>query len=341
LTVAAIDPVLLEPPEMTPDTPATDWVIGLKAWTDLVTAARISATCPPILHEAVLARWWNDRARLVDALSAEGGPLTYHDLMVVFEELRGRLRSSPFPDGFEVALRDVVTEPDYVQASLVPAECEEFRLHLGELARHKAETHEVALVFTVRDSWSADSTDITVDAGVELLLTPDTATEFDDDDGFREHLVGCDTVSDAYGALLADAGILMATPALGVNAFAVVALKLKPTSLKFTVAEQFAETALHMNYDREHGRARTCLRTMALIAAGRTGEITGLNAHAVHRRDGGGAEHMTDAHGRTLMRGYLSQNSPDAHRLHWWNGETPEFVAVCGHDDPIPGMDAR
>jgi hypothetical protein len=104
--------------------------------------------------------------------------------------------------------------------------------------------------------------------------------------------------------------------------------------LRFALAEGFVASLEQMHYAADHGRARTCWRTMALIAAGKAGELSGLDAHAVRSTKGAAAEPVTDGGGRTLMRGSLA-TSANAHRLHWWSGDTPEFVSVAGHDDPI------
>lgn len=339
MLLAALDPALLAPPGLDDNVDPRDWVLQTRAWTQLLTDAAVDVSCPSELNELALAAWWHRRDEIVSLVSHGGGPFAHADLLLVLEELRGRLAPSPLADGADVLLANVSLAPDYVYGLFGQTERELFKEHLGELAYRRRQTTHAALVITTPASWSADPHIIELQADVEMWETGETLGEADGDGdtgGLREDLTGCLAVADACRALLGHPGALLEHPRLALRAFAVATLGVDPAALRFTVAEGFVASVRAMGYERDAGRARTCIRAMTLIASGRAGEITGLNAHAVHVGDDGTGPTLRDHRGRTLQRGYLARHSPDAHRLHWWNGETPEFVAVGGHDDPIP-----
>lgn len=328
---AAVDPALLFPPEA----PDGSWVKRTSEWAKIAGHGCLAMSCPSLLHECALASWWEGRARLTAQLAKQGSPLAHQDLVLVVEELRGRLMPSSTVAGAEPLLASVQLTPAYEPEVLDAARRTEFETHLGEVAYVRGQTREIAMVFTSTPSWSSDPSDIEVEAEVEIVMIADTPEEVDvENRGLREHLVGCCAPADVFKALLGRAGELVPYPRLAVQAYA-GSPGVDLGEVRFALAEGFVASLQQMQYAADHGRARTCWRTMALIAAGKTGELGGLDAHAVRTSKGAAADPVTDGSGRTLMRGSLA-TSANAHRLHWWSGDTPEFVSVSGHDDPLP-----
>ena len=329
---AAVDPALL----FSPDIPDGHWVKQTSEWAKVAGHDCFAISCPQSLHEYALASWWEGRARLSAVLAQQDSPLVHQDLVLVVEELRGRLAPSAALADSEALLTDVRLTPMYESAVLDTARRGEFETHLGEVAFASCRTDEIALVFTCAPSWGSDPCDIEVQVKVEMVRTADAVEEVNkQEQGLREHLIGCCEPSEVFKALMARAGELVRYPRLSVEAYA-RSQGVDLGELRFALADGFVASLEQMHYAVDHGRARTCWRTMALIAAGKTGELGGLDAHAVRRTKGPGADPITDGGGRTLMRGCLA-TSANAHRLHWWSGNTPEFVGVAGHDDPIPG----
>jgi hypothetical protein len=329
---AAVDPALL----FSPDIPDGDWVKRTSEWAKVAGHGCFAISCPKSLHEYALASWWEGRARLSSVLAQQDSPLAHQDLVLVVEELRGRLAPSAVSADSEALLTNVQLTPDYQPDAFDAARRGEFETHLGEVAYARRRTHDMAMVFTCAPSWNSDPSDIEVQAEVEMVMVADALEEVDQQEqGLREHLIGCCEPPEVFRALLMRAGELVPYPRLAVEAYA-RSPGVDLGELQFALGQGFVASLEQMHYAADHGRARTCWRTMALIAAGRTGELTGLDAHAVRRGKGPGADPITDGGGRTLMRGCLA-TSANAHRLHWWSGGTPEFVSVAGHDDPIAG----
>jgi hypothetical protein len=186
-------------------------------------------------------------------------------------------------------------------------------------------------------SWSHDSDFVALEGTLELWRRGNSYAEVQDDEhGFREHVVRCQSRTDVYSAFLAHAGLLVSCPVFAVRASAEALLGLDESELDFSVASTLVTSMEALGYCNDHSRAKTCWRTMALIAAGKAADVSSLKAHAMRSGDGGNDPPIKDTAGRTLMRGALANNTPGAHRLHWWSGSRPEFVSVGEHDDPVP-----
>lgn len=333
---AVLDPVLLLPPELA-DTPARDWVIQTREWTEIASAGSVvTMSCPRTLHEKALGTWFEQREALIAGLAAEGSPFQHYELVIILEDLRGRLAPNALADHGEVALGSLEIQPAYVPTRLAADEVGVFEERLGELAMLSGETHSPAMALTEPSSWAGEPGKIQVRGEVALFVTGDVERDLvDESSEFVEEVIGCCSLSDVCNELLSHAGKLAEHPKMAVEAAARVR-GIDSSQLQFTIGDGFVGSVIRMNYAREDGRARTCWRAMASIAAGRVAEVTALNAHPQRINEGPGAEPVTDVAGRTLMRGHLALGSPNAHRLYWWNGATPEFVGVAGHDDPPP-----
>jgi hypothetical protein len=129
---------------------------------------------------------------------------------------------------------------------------------------------------------------------------------------------------------------LIAYPQYGVDAMAERVFRGQAFQLSYAISDTFVASLEAKTYGSSPGRLAACFRAMAFIAAGRAGALTSLKAHAQHEKEGGGSRPLRDARGRTLYRGYLANNTPNAHRIVWWGGAKPEFVAVLGHDESPP-----
>jgi hypothetical protein len=332
---AALDPALLFPPKL-PDISAGDWIIKTREWTEIAAGGVVTASCPRALHEKALGVWYEQREAMIANLVAEGSPFSHHEMVVVLEELRGRLAPKALADHDEVALASLELQPAYAPPRLASEEVEIFEEHLGGLALLRKEMNCVAMTLTERASWRDDPNEIRIEGEIDLYIAGGIEQYLGEErTGFVEHITGCCSLSDACEALMANAGKLSDYPRIAVEAAARVR-GIDPSHLGFRIGQGFVGSVRRMNYPREDGRARTCWRAMASVAAGLVAEMSALNAHPQRIDEGPQSDRVTDASGRTLMRGHLALGSPNAHRLYWWNGTTPEFVGVAGHDDPPP-----
>ena len=328
----SFDPALLLPPDGAVLTTGT-WVIRVREWTDLVSRSGMPIACPSTLHSQALAAWWDERDRVVAALAAEGSPFGHHELTILVEELRGRLSPVALDDG-TVALVSTAASPEYIAPGFRPAQRVTYTEHLAELALARREAGDSAFVLTEERSWSSQVDSIEVRAEIGLYEERGELLGLDEEESvLREQLDGCCAPVDIYRLLLSRPERLVDTPRFAVEAFGRTMLGLEPSEMRFQISDGFVASLYTLSYDREGGRAGTCWRAMSLVASGRAADAVGLNAHPVRRDAGGNADPITDPAGRTLMRGYLAQHSPSAHRLHWWGGPTPEFVSVNRHDD--------
>ena len=332
----SFDPALLLPPDGAVVT-AGAWAIRMREWTDLVSRSGMAIACPSALHSQALAAWWDERDRVVAALAAEGSPLGHHDLTILVEDLRGRLSPVTLDDG-TVALASTATTPDYIAPSFRPDQRVTYTEHLAELALARREAEDRAFVLTEERSWNSKANSIQVCAEIGLYEKGNELVGLDDDESvLREQLDGCCAPVDIYRLLLSRPELLVETPRFAVEAFGRAVLGIESSDMRFRIGDGFVASLYALSYDREGGRAGTCWRAMSSVASGRLAEASGLNSHPVRQDAGGNADPVTDTAGRTLMRGYLAQHSPSAHRLHWWGGPTPEFVSVNRHDElPLP-----
>lgn len=332
---AAVDPALLYPP--TSAEQLNSWLDAICEWDDVASFRALTLSCPKALHESALSSWWEHYQPISALLAETGSPLAHQDLVRLCEQLRGRLLDGAAPHGGDVLLDQAVCRPDYQPPELAPVDRELFIEHLGTVAAFKDQDSTLATVITRPGSWSDPASAIEVSAVVALRIGPTGLAEepCEDDAIVREFLSAWRDPTDAYLGFASCPCELIGDPVRAVKAFA-VKLGLDPPPLRFKVAPGFRDTLIGMGYRSTPGRAATCWRTMAMIAAGRAGDLTGLAAHPHRSGDGGDAPAVKDKAGRILYRGYLAQSSPNAHRIFWWSGRDPEFVGVAGHDDAPP-----
>jgi hypothetical protein len=334
---AAFDPVLLFPPTDRLDK-VDDWVLSVSGWTELLGHGPVRGSCPEELQNLAYEKWWTRYDEMTAELGQVGSPYRVNDLLLVWEELRGRLDLRVLPAARDALFDHLAVQPAYVAPALGRDQREGFADHLGALALLRRDTRTAALVFTERASW--DGPPDAIEFTGEIAIFADDLGHEAEPEGdaarVREFLVGCCTVSAAHEALVERPERLVHHPELAVRISWRVHTGETDEQLDFKVSEGFVDTLLAMSYDREESSAHaaSCWRAMAFIAAGRAGDLSSLEAHP-HRQGSGGAPPIRDHHGRTLYRGAVFMG-PNAHRLFWWSGDIPEFVGVAGHDDDPP-----
>lgn len=335
--LAAIDPTLLSPPQSSRHE-IDAWIVQMADWTALLAEGPVAGCCPLAAHDEVQAAWWSRYEELESMLAGEHLPYRLSELMLMVNELTSRLVGSPLREGDEIVFSEVVTSPTFLPAGLSQPVAAGFCELLAEIALLRRDYQTIGLVATAAAAWESDPHNIHVAAEVAMLSRGaghlmEPASE---DAGVSEYLHGCCTVVDAHRALVRHPHRLIAHPELAVR-LAWYFSGGDPHELRLRVSRHFTATLKSLAYDNRcnAARAMSCWRAMGYVAAGRAADLASLEAHHHHEGSGGGGKAVRDRHGRALYRGWLFQG-PDAHRLFWWGGETPEFLGVTGHDDPPP-----
>jgi hypothetical protein len=328
----AVDPVLLQPPAQDPLT----WLAELKSWQKLLDEGPFTASCPIELSQQALSLWYQHRETFTDLCTRTGCALTPDDFIRVLDPFRGRLADTAFPSGVDALLDSPAVEPSYCPAELDQPDLSLVVHHLAQAAARRHLEGKLTSVMTRPSSWEDDRTEAAVTAEMPLLSIDDDDDPTVEERSIRELLPLWRTESRALNVLAEHCESLIDHPQLAVRAmFATLAAEGTPTP-GFSIGPNFS-TSLHaMGYHHASGRATTCFRAMALIAAGRTAELSGLEAHPQRTGPNGNDPYRRDDAGRMLYRGYLANKSPGAHRLFWWSGEEPEFVGIAYHDDEPP-----
>jgi hypothetical protein len=296
-----VDPAVLLPPV---GERAAGWVVQLAAWADLIADGPVRASCPRELQEQALGSWWHNHEMITAALRRCGSPLGHHDLVAIVEQLRGRLFHSPLEGSDELLFADARVTPAYVADWLSPRQQDEFREHLAAIAFRREHEQSTGAVLTNEGSWSCDSRDVEVDGEIELLARAGIEEEpRAEEAAVHGFLPRWHQIREAYLSFTDYPSLLTATPDIAVEATHVASLEGSRSDLSFTIASTFAPSLVAMGYDRLPGRARTCWRTMALIAAGRTAEVSGLEAHPHRGGSGGGQDPIRDEGGTDSVQG--------------------------------------
>lgn len=333
---AMIDPALFLPPDVAGLDPA-EWVIRLQRWGDLATSGVMSMSCPqgPAQHAA--ATWWERRDEIIAKLATEDQPLDHGELARVAAELLERLDDTAVEGPHELAFSDVATHPRYVAPAFSEAERQIVTDHIGELAFQKRLAPSAPVVATEATSWSGDPDELLIEGEIGLWTIRGVEQQLAaGETGVREHVHGCCSPRDLLAALLTKPSALVQHPRIAVEAYVATVLGEDTGGLKFSLGSDFVSSMERMNYARDEARATACWRAMSYIVTGRVAEAGGLSAHPTRISDNPGSPYRRDASGRTLMRGYLANDTANANRIHWWTGRRAEFVAVGGHDF-VPG----
>lgn len=286
-------------------------------WAALIAERTMSASTPREAVAEAVQRWWREREAIGRDLGAVGCPLDHSDLIRVLDELLRLLLTTPLPDEYAVAMGDVRTNPRYA-IEFTPEAVNE---HLGLAAERKRLLTGPVPVLTQLEHWSVAAAHILVEADLLREQGPGS---------IREHLELLESPPGLLKLLADDPCALMENLPLGVRALWEGTYGEDPTQLNFTLGPRMYESIEHMGYRRNRRYATQLLRAMMLVA---TGQPAAIKAHAHRLGPGGNNPPVRDGSGRVLQRGALARNSPNAHRLFWWNGATPEFVCATGHDD--------
>lgn len=323
---------MLHPPTSDP----AGWLAELREWQRLLDDGPFTASCPIALSQHALSLWYANRDAIAEALAQQHLPFDHSELLRVLEPFRGRLAASALPNGVDALVDDPMADPAYTPPSLDADQRGCFTAHLADAGVVRHLDGQLSGVITRANSWAEERDATTVNARVPLLsLGQEIIAEVDDERVVRELLRLWRSPVGALSELAGHGCALIDHPELAVRAV-FASLGGDPADLRFRMASAFSTTLRARGYASTAGRTTTCFRTVALIAAGRAAELSGLEAHPHRAGSGGNDPPVRDRKGRLLYRGYLARSSPDAHRLFWWSGEEPEFVGIAGHDDAPP-----
>lgn len=335
--LAAFDPTLLSPPR-SPRDEIDAWIVQMADWTELLAKGPIAGCCRTAAQDEVQAAWWSRYDELESMLASERLPYRMSDLMLMLSELQLRLADSPLVENDEVVFSEVATFPQFAPTGFSEQVADCFCELLAEIALLRRDYQRVGLVATTAAAWESDPREIHVAADIALLLrgSGDVIEPASEDAAVSEYLHGCTAVGEAHELLVRHPHRLVTYPELAVRLVWSL-LGGDPEELRFRISDGFATSLQRLSYENQgsSGRAMGCWRAMAYVAAGRAAELASLQAHHHHEGSGGGGKAVRNRDGRALYRGWLFQG-PDAHRLFWWGGDTPEFLGVTGHDNPPP-----
>jgi hypothetical protein len=333
----ALDPAVLHAPNSDP----LAWLAHVRATDALVSDLPAVVACPGSLQARAQSDWWVRRDAIEAELSRLGVPLTHADLVRVAEQLRSRLHTDVLPGHIAMEVAEIAAEPAYVAPQVEGPARDEFLEVLALLAALKDQDGVDAAILTMNSSWASHADHVWIDTQIaaRIVLEEDGSELEELGVSMREALALWSSPDDAAQAMFNHApGLLLAQcPTLGVRC-AHVADGGTLQDLEFAIATSFASSIARMGYRNLPGRAATCLRTMARIAAGGVDRMPGLQAHPQREGVGPRERPVTDEEDRVLMRGYLANRTANAHRLFWWSGANAsvEFVGVAGHDDDPP-----
>lgn len=322
---AAVDPALLGLPD-----DFLTWIDAFEAWEHLLTESPLSASCPAKCQRELYALW-SDYNSVASALAAQACPLDVHDLLRVLDALLGRLDSGPLPAGREVVLEGVTCFPLYGPPDMDPRCVEAVVEHLGCVAMRRVETQENTGVITRDSSWSHPSEDVAVEGNIALRQLGDGPLEEPEPSSaaVRELLRVWREPYDVMVALAHEPCQLMSYIEFGVRAYAVGVMGHEGSAVQLTFGSDFRDSVEQMKYARHRGRAKALLRALAMIATGRSADVPG---HREREAPAGNSPIVTDDDGYEVERSYLSQKSPNAHRLFWVRRPVPHVLNVGGHE---------
>jgi len=307
-----IDPARLTPPAAGEE---STWARQIKKLLTLIVDGGVSVSCPQELRDLKYAQWFEEQESI--------------DLLRYFEEFAGRVGNEAGMLAGDALLEQSAVEPAYIYEGLSPEDRSRFVEHLAEAGLAKEDGAAHAGLLTHAESWADESNPIRVDAEIHMREAP--GGEWVDLPVDQSALLAYLPRSlDADGVLASCCEYpcqLIENVEFGVRAFGVKVGK-EIGSGDFELGPNLVESLNQMNYRRDRRYAQRCLRTMALIAAGRGHEVDGHE-----ERSGSGPENPPAKYnGKTVMRAYLANRTPDANRLFWVRSDPPVFLNVTGHE---------
>jgi hypothetical protein len=315
-----IDPVLLAPPS---DGDSGRWTERLRGVGSLISQSGLRATCGEQALNQAIALWYSQ----TDA-STGAAP---HELALVAHEYASRLAAAPKCAAGQPLVDKIRTDPGYTPAQVDETGRAAFTEHLGEAAVAKQDGGMHVGILGPSDSWEQEVDSVLVEG--EILGREDDETGLvesrEAEAVLREFLDRSGRVGDVLKRLCDQPCTLLRYPELGVRALWATQFGGDPWQLDFEVSPTFAMSVIGLNFHNRSGEARRCLRVMAQIAGGRAEDIDGHE-----ERESGAATSpvQKDRRGNKVMRSYLQNRVPDAHRLFWARGAKPIFLNVSGHE---------
>jgi hypothetical protein len=311
---AVLDPRVLAPP---PLDEIEDWIELLDSLTTLA-ADGFCFTAPRELRDQIVAAWYEGNND-VDASN--------QDLARLVQELVARLSETA-----EIALMDNVTVcPEYVASGFDDNQRKLFESHVAAAAAERDQGVPHAGVLGPQDSW-AEPNDMLLAEG-ELIMIKDQDHEWADPDEDEERLRAFIPLSHDLVTLMKRSCDfpcdLIQNLKIATTAYCVAELEMSVVDVAVVAKDTMTDSIDTLNYARDRRYAASCIRTMALIVAGRT---IGLPGHLEREDSGPNEDYRRDGDGNVVVRTYLARRSPDAHRLFWVRTTPPVFLNVTTHE---------
>jgi hypothetical protein len=314
-----IDPAVLGPPL---DSDIAGWLQQIHELSALVEEQGIVATSAKLPRDQMVARWWSD-------WETQHG-LAGFELARMAEEVSARIHGEAPSPQHPPLLDNVSLNPPYRENRIPDDGKKDLEVHFAEAACASRDGADQLGVLGPDQSWGDLGKHVLVQG--EVLAREDPLEglleEEPDDMDLREFLRRSTIVHQIYSQCCERPCSLMKHLRLGVRAFWLVKFAGNPNDLEFTIGPNFEASLNAMNYPHLVANARKCLRVMALIAAGRGDELEGHE----ERTGKGGNNEVLRVNGDPVMRAYISNRTPNAHRLFWIRKDTPVLLNVTGHD---------
>jgi hypothetical protein len=282
----------------------------------LLSGDSVRVSCPKALRDRVIATWFEGRE--------------YDDLIRTVSEVEGRLTSSVELERGTAIFSGTDVEPSYTWTGVGPDGRGVFDEHLAEaaLAREDGQTHFGVLSPT--SSWSEQSESVLVQAEV---LQRETRAGYlyapkESEAVLRSFLPLSESYESFVKSCTKEACALVLEPRFGVEAYFAGVLGGDPRDLRFEIGEPFIDSVRNIGVDKVSSNARTLLRTMALIASGKSDEVEGHE----ERVDAGPNSETRHCDGSPVMRAYVNNHTPNAMRLFWVRKKQVRFLNVTGHE---------
>lgn len=313
------DPALLGPPE---DGDARKWIEQIQKLAALVDQRGLTATSPKVPRDQVIASWWSNWE------TKEG--LAGFELARMAEEVSARL-SQEVPSPRSAPLLDEVSiAPVYTSASISGDGVKDLEVHFAEAACAGRDGADQLGVLSPDECWAEPAEHILVEGEVLARHDPDEELVEDEreESAVREFMKRSREVHDLYSQCYELPCALIQHLELGIRATYLVGFNGDPDGLKFQLAPSLRSSLKDMNYRHLAGNARRCLRLMTLIAAGRGHELQGHE----ERVGKGPNDEILRVDGDPVIRTYIANHTPNAHRLFWIRRPTPVLLNVTGHE---------
>lgn len=315
-----VDPLLLR---LGRDENAAEWGARLDQISSLLDSSPLSGSCPKTLADAAMAHLFEEEHK------EHSGFLTVGDLIRVLHEITGRLSDDVVTPEGTAMIDDVALDPPYVALKANSEALSVFEAHLGSAAWAKATSEPLVIVLSPSSSWARVEEAIRVDGQVILQDHP-LYGERETDETVHAFLPRVDSPDGILLHLSHHPCALLEHLQLGVRAVWCTKFGGSPNDLSFEIGPDFADSLRRLDYARDQRYAGACLRTMALVGAGKAENVPG---HAERVGDGPNDAVQEDSRGFPIQRGYLAQKTSDAHRIWWARSPVPRFLGVGRHDD--------